>query len=102
MQVNIDDDQVKNGDQTEIHDSPNDDKDEAKQELKHEEDKDKDLPKAWSYANAHPKELIIGEENQGVKTRSSFNLCNNLAFLSQFEPKTFHDALNDEFWILAM
>ena len=74
VQVDIDDDQVKNGDQTEIHDSPNDDKDEAKQELEHEEDKDEDLPKAWRYANAHPKELIIGEENQGVKTRSSFNI----------------------------
>ena len=41
--------------------------------------------------------------SQGVATRSSLkNVWNNLAFLSQIEPKNFKDAENDEFWILAM
>ena len=38
-----------------------------------------------------------------MATRSSLkNVWNNLAFLSQIEPKNFKDAENDEFWILAM
>lgn len=51
---------------------------------------------------SHPKNLILGDLEQGVKTRSSINLFNNLAFVSQIEPKSLKDAENDEFWILAM
>ena len=60
------------------------------------------MPKVWRYASSHPKDLIIGDPEQGVKTRSSINLFNNLAFVSQIEPKSLKDAENDEFWILAM
>ena len=45
--------------------------------------------------------LIIGDPEQGVKTHSFINLFNNLAFVSQIEPKSL-DTKNDEFWILAM
>ena len=59
------------------------------------------MPKVWRYASSHPKDLIIGDPEQGVKTRSSINLFNNLAFVSQIEPKSLKDTENDEFWILA-
>ena len=60
------------------------------------------MTKEWRYALSYPKDLILGDLEQGVKTRSFINLFNNLAFVSQIEPKSFKDAENDEFWILAM
>ena len=61
------------------------------------------MPKVWRYGLSHPKDLIIGDPEQGVKTRFFINLFNNLAFVSQIEPKSLKDAENDdEFWILAM
>lgn len=63
----------------------------------------KTLPKDWKFVQSHPKDLILGDPSQGVKTRSSLrNFCNNSAFISQIEPKNFKDAENDENWILAM
>ena len=62
----------------------------------------KALHPCQKYASSHPKDLIIGDLEQGVKTRSSINLFNNLAFVSQIEPKSLKEAENDEFWILAM
>src|SRR5262249_42356287 len=48
---------------------------------------DEDLPKEWRYAKSHPKENIIGNTSQGITTRSRMNVCNYVAFVSQFEPK---------------
>ena len=46
---------------------------------------------------------IIGDLNQGVKTKSSYrNICEYVAFLSQLEPKNVKKALNDDHWIIAM
>uniref|UniRef100_A0A2N9H9S1 CCHC-type domain-containing protein n=1 Tax=Fagus sylvatica TaxID=28930 RepID=A0A2N9H9S1_FAGSY len=43
-----------------------------------------ELPKSWNVVHSHPKELIIGEVERGVSTRSKLkNICNNMAFLSQ-------------------
>ena len=53
------------------------------------------LPKDWRYASSHPKELIISDTQQGVKTRSSLKHMNNLAFISQIEPKNIKDAESD-------
>ena len=55
------------------------------------------VPKVWRNASSHPKNLIIGDPEQGVKTRSSINLFNNLALFSQIELKSLKDAENDEF-----
>ena len=56
---------------------------------------DTSLPKDWRYASSHPKELIIGDTQQGVKTRSSLRYMNNVAFMSQIEPKNTKEAEND-------
>ena len=61
-----------------------------------------DLPRAWKFAHNHPRELIIGDPSEKVRTRSSRHLIDNLAFVSHIEPKNVVDALNDEHWILAM
>jgi hypothetical protein len=62
-----------------------------------------ELPKSWNVVHSHPKELIIGEVERGVSTRSKLkNICNNMAFLSQIEPKNINEAIEDESWILAM
>ena len=39
----------------------------------------------------------------GVRNRSSLrNICNNLAFISQIEPKKLNDAILDENWVIFM
>lgn len=61
------------------------------------------LPKEWKYAYGYPKDLIIGDAMEGIKTHSSIrNVCGNLVFVSQIEPKLFLEAEKDENWILAM
>ena len=61
------------------------------------------MPKEWRYNRSHPKELIIGDPSKGVSTRTSLqNFYNNVAFISQIEPKNFKEAEKDDFWILAM
>ena len=62
-----------------------------------------DLPKDWKFVINHPQDQIIGNPSSGVRTRSSLrNICNNLAFISQIEPKNIKDALVDENWMIAM
>ncbi|KAK8998878.1 hypothetical protein V6N11_070059 [Hibiscus sabdariffa] len=59
---------------------------------------------------AHPREFnyvkggeILGDPSKGVTTRSSLrNTCNYVAFISCIEPKNIKEALNDDYWILAM
>ena len=62
-----------------------------------------ELPRDWKYMRSHPKDQIIGETLQGVRTRGSLrNELEYQAFISQFEPKNFDEAEKDENWILAM
>ena len=49
----------------------------------------------------HPKELIIGDPNSGVVTRSR-EIISNSCFVSKIEPKNVKEALTDEYWISAM
>ena len=61
------------------------------------------LPKEWRFVYNHPTNLIIGDPSRGITTRNSLrNICENLAFLSQIEPKNFNEAKFDEYWLLAM
>ncbi|MCI44474.1 gag-pol polyprotein, partial [Trifolium medium] len=43
-----------------------------------------------------PKELIIGNPDQGITTRRSNDLISNSCFVSKFEPKNVKEALTDE------
>ncbi|KAD6455022.1 hypothetical protein E3N88_09728 [Mikania micrantha] len=55
--------------------------------------------------NTHPVENIIGNVEEGVKTRSSMhesNICLFSCFLSQIEPKKVAEALKDNSWVEAM
>ena len=63
----------------------------------------RDLPKAWRFVQDHLSDQIIGNPSRGVATRSSFrNICNNVVFLSQIEPKNAKEAILDENWVMAM
>ena len=50
----------------------------------------------------HPNDLILGDTTSGIRTRSSFNLMVNYAFISILEPKDVVSALEDSYWIVEM
>ena len=55
----------------------------------------------WS--RDHPFELIIGDPEAGVRTRSvTQNECLYSVFLSKMEPKKIEEALTDPDWVVAM
>ncbi|KAJ9541902.1 hypothetical protein OSB04_028408 [Centaurea solstitialis] len=61
------------------------------------------LPAQLKWTRAHPLYNVIGDVNDGVKTRSaSANYCLYKSFLSVIEPKNFSQALDDSDWLLAM
>ena len=61
------------------------------------------LPPARKWTKDHTPELIIGNPEAGVQTRSATqNECLFHNFLSQEEPKKVEDALKDSDWVTAM
>ncbi|KAJ9536691.1 hypothetical protein OSB04_un000164 [Centaurea solstitialis] len=61
------------------------------------------LPAQLKWTRAHPLYNVIGDVNDGVKTRSaSANYCQYKSFLSVIEPKNVSQALEDSDWLLAM
>ncbi|KAJ9557676.1 hypothetical protein OSB04_012290 [Centaurea solstitialis] len=61
------------------------------------------LPAQLKWTRAHPLYIVIGDVNDGVKTRSaSANYCLYKSFLSKIEPKNVSQALDDSDWLLAM
>ena len=59
-------------------------------------------PAPW-VRQLHDKNDIIGEVNEGVRTRHQIaDLICYSCFTSQIEPKKVDEPLNDEFWVLAM
>ncbi|KAJ9547239.1 hypothetical protein OSB04_019782 [Centaurea solstitialis] len=61
------------------------------------------LPAQLKWTRAHPLYNVIGDVNDGVKTRSaSANYCLHKSFLSKIEPKNVSQALDDSDWLLAM
>ena len=61
------------------------------------------MPKEWRTTRDLSVENIIGQIKEGVSTRSTVsNFCRHTTFVSQVEPKTIKEALNDEKWVAAM
>ena len=62
-----------------------------------------ELPKEWRIPRDLSVDNIIGQIKEGVSTRSSIsNFCRHTAFVSQIEPKSIKEALDDEKWVEAM
>ena len=77
--------------------------DQAQPKDKSVETPSQELPRTWKVVVNHPQEQIIGDTGDRVRTRRSFQVNeNNLAMISQIEPKTIDEAIVDESWIEAM
>ena len=62
-----------------------------------------DIPKEWKYVGSHPKELILGDPSQGIRTRSTYREeINYIAFISQVEPHSLEEVEIDPNWMMAM
>ena len=62
-----------------------------------------DLPKEWRIPRNLSLDNVIGQVQKGVSTKSTLNqFCEHMTFVSQTEPKTVADALEDNNWITAM
>ena len=63
----------------------------------------KELPIEWRTQKDLSLDNIIGEISKGVSIRSRVKiLCNNMAFVSQVEPRNINEALCDEHWLMEM
>ncbi|VFQ80674.1 unnamed protein product [Cuscuta campestris] len=61
------------------------------------------MPRAWRTLKNHPLDKVIGDINRKVSTRSSLrDTVGHMAFVSQIEPTTISEAIDDEHWTLAM
>jgi hypothetical protein len=61
------------------------------------------LPRTRVWNRDHPFDLILGDPDVGVRTRSATsNQCNYAGFLSSMEPKLIEEALGDSDWVIAM
>lgn len=66
----------------------------------HQSDK---LTSNWKHKSSHPKDLIIGDINEGIHTRSKRREESSaVALVSEIEPKSIEEALSDESWIEAI
>ncbi|GAU45715.1 hypothetical protein TSUD_400970 [Trifolium subterraneum] len=60
-------------------------------------------PKIWRIVGYHPPYQIIGNTEDGVRTRKALqDVENNLGLISQIEPRSINEAIIDESWIEAM
>ena len=72
-------------------------------ERRQEESSRCNLPRQIIWSRDHPWELIVGDSQAGVQTRSATrNECLFSGFLSQVEPKKTEEALVDPEWVIAM
>ncbi|KAJ9566501.1 hypothetical protein OSB04_002467 [Centaurea solstitialis] len=60
-------------------------------------------PPALRWTKNHPIDQVLGNPSSGVKTRrQSGNVCLNVNFISENEPKEIDDAMRDPAWVSAM
>ena len=55
-----------------------------------------DLAKSWKSPRGLSLENVIGDISKGVVTRNMSNFCMTVAFVSQIEPKSVEEALQDD------
>ena len=60
------------------------------------------LPQPWRFSKAHPSTSVIGNVEDGVRTRSTLREEMNFAFTSLIEPRKVDEALLEVQWIRAM
>ena len=61
------------------------------------------LPKELRYAHHHPKELIISDPSQDLRTRASIReVLNHFILVSYIEPKIIFEAEKDVNYIITM
>ena len=60
------------------------------------------IPHPWKFTEDHPSANILGNVDEGIKTRSRFREDLNVAFTSQIEPRKIDDAFLDVEWVNAM
>ena len=61
------------------------------------------LPKEWKTPRDLTLDNVIGKIEKGISTRNSLNnFCRTVAFVSQIEPKSLEEALQDSNWITTM
>jgi len=62
----------------------------------------KELPREWRTQKDISLDNINGEISKGVSMSSRLRiLCNNMAFVSQVEPRNIDEAFCDEHWLMA-
>ncbi|XP_070015340.1 uncharacterized protein [Nicotiana sylvestris] len=59
-------------------------------------------PNEWRSETEYPQKFIIGDPNEGMKTRGALKKKANIALISQVEPKKIEEALKDSSWVQAM
>ncbi|GAU24551.1 hypothetical protein TSUD_148920 [Trifolium subterraneum] len=60
-------------------------------------------PKTWRIVGYHPPDQIIGNTEDGVRTRKALqDVETNLGLISQIEPRSINEAIIDESWIEAI
>ena len=60
------------------------------------------LPRPWQFSNTHPSTSVIGNVEDGVKTRSTLQEEMNFAFTSLIEPRKVDEALLEVEWMKTM
>ncbi|XP_075099524.1 uncharacterized protein LOC142176293 [Nicotiana tabacum] len=59
-------------------------------------------PNEWRSESEYPQIFIIGDPNEGMKTRRAIKKKENIALISQIELKKIEEALKDSSWMQAM
>ena len=76
---------------------------ESEEQRKETNDNEDNLPKEWKYVGSHPKELILEDPSQGIRTRSKYTEeINHIVFVSQIEPHNLEEVELDPNWMIAM
>ena len=62
-----------------------------------------DIQKEWRYVASYPKDLILGDPSQGIRTRSTYReKIDYIVFILQVEPHSLEEAKIDPNWMMAM